>query len=44
VSDGYVYVADSWAGMAILRDCPLFSDGFESGSPSVWSLVVGGTR
>jgi hypothetical protein len=39
VSDGYVFlVADG--GLYVFRECPFFSDGFESGDTSAWSATV----
>jgi hypothetical protein len=42
LSAGYVYTAgENWWGsdsLYVLRACPLFSDGFESGDTSAWSL------
>jgi hypothetical protein len=42
VSDGYVYLAEMDAGMAIFLECGLeiFADGFESGDTSAWSSTV----
>ena len=41
VAGGYVHVADNRAGMEIYRECGLvFSDGFESGTSSAWSVTV----
>ena len=43
VSGGYVFVADSEAGMEVFRGCSIFADDFESGDASAWSSVVGGS-
>ena len=41
VSDGYVYFAAGDAGMYIFDECTLlFTDGFESGDTSAWSVTV----
>ena len=42
VAGGYVYLAESNAGMEVFRECggTIFSDGFESGDCSVWSREV----
>jgi hypothetical protein len=40
VSGEYVYLADGDAGLAIFRECGVFSDAFESGDTSMWSAAV----
>ncbi len=42
LSGGLVYLADGDVGMEIFRECGLgiFSDGFESGDTSAWSVAV----
>ena len=40
VSDGYVFLAASTAGLYVFRECSFFSDGFESGDTSAWSATV----
>jgi hypothetical protein len=39
-NSGLAFVAVDEAGMAIIRECDLFSDGFESGDTSGWSATV----
>ena len=39
VSDGYVSLV-ALGGLYVFRECPLFTDGFESGDTSAWSATV----
>ena len=43
VSDGYVFLAaggDAGSGLYVFRECGSFSDGFESGDTSAWTMTV----
>jgi hypothetical protein len=40
VSDGYVFLAAPGAGLYVFRECAMFSDGFESGNTSAWTVTV----
>ena len=40
VAGRHVYVAEEEAGLAIVVDCHVFVDGFESGDTSAWSMAL----
>jgi hypothetical protein len=41
VAGGHVYAAEDYAGLEVRASCGLlFTDGFESGDTSAWSVTV----